>query len=821
MSVGRLMRDSRLGMATMALAVVSAMALGVGPVAAAARAGSTVASTGRAGIISTIAGGVGRPGAATSVAFGPCGVSFAGGSLYAAAGTTVRKVAPATGRLTTPAGSGTTATPGDGGPATRAGLYACGAAGDAAGNLVIADTGHNRVRVLAARAGTFYGQAMTAGDIYTIAGTGQAGFLGDGGPATSAFLHQPTRVAVDGAGNVLIADRHNQRVRVVAAAAGTFYGQAMTAGDIYTIAGTGLPGFSGDGGPATSAELFAPQDVAVDGAGNVLIADPGNMRMRVVAAATGTFYGQAMTAGDIYTVAGDGTGGFSGDGGPATSAELNFPQGVALDGAGNVLIADARNERVRVMAARTGTFYGQAMTAGDIYTIAGDGRGGFAGNGGPATSAELNFPQGVALDGTGNVLISDITNDRVRVVAARTGTFYGQAMTAGHIYAVAGNGTAGFSGDNAPATGAQLLRPFAVATDPKGNLLIADSGNDRVRVKASRTGTFYGQAMTAGDIYTIAGDGTVGFSGDGGPAIRAALGGPVGMAVDGAGNVLIADSGNERVRVAAARTGTFYGQAMTAGDIYAIAGDGRSGFAGDGGPATSAELSLQGVAVDGAGNVVIADTNNHRVRVVAAATGTFYGQAMTAGDIYTIAGTGIPGHSGDGGPAIKAELRFPQSTAVDGAGNVLIADSGNDRVRVVAARTGTFYGQAMTGGDIYTIAGTGAEGFAGDGGPATKAELAFPTALTMDGAANLLIADNLNNRIRVVAGRTGTFYGRSMTGGDIYTIAGRGRAMGGFSGDGGPAVRAEMFRPDGVAVTGAGNVAVADTGNNRIRMVTG
>src|SRR5204863_443032 len=167
----------------------------------------------------------------------------------------------------------------------------------------------------------------------------------------------------------------------------------------------------------------------------------------VAAASTGTFYGQAMTAGHIYTVAGNGNEGFSGDGGPATEAQLDFPASVAVDAAGNLLIADTGNNRVRVAAARTGTFYGQAMTAGDIYTVAGNGTTGFSGDGGPARSAGLNVPLGVAVDGAGNLLIADFGNRRVRVVAASTGTFYGQAMTAQHIYTVAGNGADTLAGD--------------------------------------------------------------------------------------------------------------------------------------------------------------------------------------------------------------------------------------------------------------------------------------------------------------------------------------------------------------------------------------
>ncbi len=220
---------------------------------------------------------------------------------------------------------------------------------------------------------------------------------------------------MDGAGNLVIADTNNNRIRVVAGGTGTFYGQAMTAGDIYTVAGTGSAGFSGDGGPATSAELTLPQDVTVDGTGNLVIADTGNAAIRVVAARTGRFYGRHMTAGDIYTVAGTGSAGFSGDGGPAAGAELADPSGVAVDGSGNLLIADLLNFRIRVVAGTTGTFYGIAMTAEDIYTVAGDGTFGFSGDGGPATQAALSYPDAVAADGT-SVVFADQDTSRIRQV---------------------------------------------------------------------------------------------------------------------------------------------------------------------------------------------------------------------------------------------------------------------------------------------------------------------------------------------------------------------------------------------------------------------
>jgi hypothetical protein len=403
----------------------------------------------------------------------------------------------------------------------------------------------------------------------------------------------------------------------------------------------------------------------------------------ISAIAGGRFHHQAMTAGDIYTIAGGGTGGL-GDGGPAARSELSGPADIALDPQGNLVIADAGHVRVRAVAAKTGTFYGRPMTAGDIYTIAGKGGAGFSGDGGQATAARLHRPTGAAVDAAGNVLISDSFNERIRVLAAKTGTFYGQAMTAGDIYTIAGNGTQGFSGDGGPATAAELNTPLRTTVDAAGNVVISDSFNQRLRVLAVKSGTFYGQAMTAGDIYTIAGDGTAGFTGDGGPATQAGLYKPLHVTVDPAGNLVFCDERDNRIRVIPVTSGTFYGQAMTAGHIYTIAGTGKRGTTGDGGLATQAEVGEPaGLTLDAAGNLLIATRNSGRTRVVAATTGTFYGQAMTARHIYNIAGGGTGG-LGDGGPATSGTLLQPGAVLVDTAGNVLICDTGDKRIRKVA-----------------------------------------------------------------------------------------------------------------------------------------
>lgn len=348
----------------------------------------------------------------------------------------------------------------------------------------------------------------TAGDIYTVAGNGTAGYAGDGGPATAAELNYTFSVAVDASGNFYIADTDNNAIREVAATTHTQYGIPMLAGYIYTVAGNGTNGYSGDGGPATSAEISQATGVAVDTSGNLYIADLDNSVIRRVDA-----------AGIITTVAGNGTAGYAGDGGPATSAELAFPFGVATDASGNIYIADTANDVIR-----------KVNTAGIITTVAGNGTAGYSGDGGPATSAELNTPISAALDTAGNLYIADSANNTIRKVD-----------TAGIITTAAGNGAAGYSGDGGPAINAELDTPFGAALSPSGNLYIADSYNNVVR-----------RVDTTGIITTVAGTGTAGYSGDGGPATSAELNGTYGVALDAFGNLYIADANNSVIRLVAA-----------------------------------------------------------------------------------------------------------------------------------------------------------------------------------------------------------------------------------------------------------------------------
>ena len=383
------------------------------------------------------------------------------------------------------------------------------------------------------------------------------------------------------------------------------------------MAGDGIAGLSGDGGPATNARLDSPNEAVVDSQGNVLIADTNNNRVRRIDAETGV----------ITTFAGNGSGRFS-DGVLATDTGLWLMYSVALDADGNVYVPES-TDRVRRIDAATGI----------ITTVAGGGTDGL-GDGGPATEASIHRPHGVAVDRLGNIFIADTRNSRVRMVDGATGI----------ITTVAGSRTSGFGGDGGLATSARLGSPHDVFADGESNLYIPETGNHRVRRVDAATGV----------ITTVAGNGSGGFSGDGGPATSASLQGPHSLQADAAGNLFIADTLNARVRRVDA----------TSGVITTVAGGGTGGL-GDGGPATSARIAPHGVAPDPEGNLLIADRDNHRVRRVDAATGV----------ITTFAGNGDRAYSGDGGPATEASLHDPQGVAVDPQGNVFIADAGGDPSR--------------------------------------------------------------------------------------------------------------------------------------------
>jgi sugar lactone lactonase YvrE len=543
------------------------------------------------------------------------------------------------------------------------------------------------------------------------------GWSGDGGLATNTRLAKPRGVWVDASGNIYIADTDNNRIRRVDA----------TTKIITTIAGNGGGSYTGDNGPATDAELHKPNGVVVDVSGKIYIADTDNDVIRMVYDDAGTMR--------ITTVAGNGAGGYSGDDGPATSASLHKPRGLWLDESGNILIADADNNRARLVYDDGGTLM--------ITTVAGNGNGDYSGDDGPATLASLKKPHAVCIYealAPAYLVIADPSNHRIREVNLATGI----------ITKVAGTLWAGYNGDNRSATSARLYYPFGVHVDPSHNTYIADTYNHRIRKVDGKTGI----------ITTVAGIGSKGFSGDGGPATSARLRYPFNVFLDSTGNIYIVDTYNYRIRKVDAATQI----------ITTVVGDGAAKFQGDGGLATDASIRKSyDVALDSAGNLFIADTHNHVIRKVEATTGI----------ITTVVGQGASaGFSGDGGLATDAKLNSPTGVYVDESGNIYAVDTKNDVVRRVDATTNI----------INIVAGNGTPGFSGDGGLATLAQLDYPEAVWVDSPGNMFIVDTDNCRIRRVDATTGI----------ITTVAGT--TYCGYNGNNQPATDAALYYPSEVSV---------------------
>src|ERR1700674_43710 len=660
-------------------------------------------------------------------------IIFAGIVLLLASGLAAQKV-------TTTAGGFV----GDGGAATKASFELPGfVAQDKSGNLYVSDFSGQRIR-----------KVTPAGIISTYAGTGISGFSGDGGPASSAQLSYPTGLVFDSAGDLILADGLNNRIRKI-----------DPSGTITTIAGTGAAGYTGDGGLATNATFNQTWGVTYDPSGNLYITDIGNCAVRIV-----------NTSGIINTYAGNGTCGYAGDGGPAIHANLNLPRGMVFAG-GNLYIADTANHRVRKVNAH-----------GTISTFAGNGQQGFGGDGGKAISARIGNPKGLTFR-SGTLYISNAGQGRIRTGTVSTGiinTYAGSGVrydgdgrpllpsfffspggllfnSSGNLLVVdtlnqrlreaAGGVMKTIAGgairDGHAATSAALVEPEAIAFDSSGNYYIADAAGNRIR-KVSTTGT----------ITTVAGTGVSGYTGDGGKATAATLWYPLGVALDSSGNLFIADDFNNVLRKVdtAGNISTFSTNANFSG-LGVMAVDGlnnlyvvdqstcvvwfispsgivsvaagvpfQCGFSGDGGPATSAELNLPlGVTVDKKGNIFVADAGNNRVR-----------QFQYGGNINTIAGNGICGFSGDGGPATSAELCFPADVVVNKKA-LYIADELNLRIRRVDST-----------GKISTYAGTGSTGYNGNGLPALGTNLDDPVAVSVNSLGTLYLVDDLTMRVRKV-----------------------------------------------------------------------
>ena len=609
------------------------------------------------------------------------------------------------GTLSIFAGTGRTGVP-TAGPATSSDLnHPDGVAVDSSGNVYIADTINDVIE-----------KVTPSGTLSIIAGTPGHHAPPTPGPATSSSLYHPAGVAVDGSGNVYIADTDNEMVEEV-----------TTGGTLSIIAGTGTSG-APTPGPATSSDLSNPSGVAVDSSGNVYIADTNNQVVEKVTPGT---------PGTLSIAAGTGTSGAPTPG-PATSSDLSDPSGVATDSSGDVYIADQANGRIE-----------EVTPSGTLSIIAGTG-----GQGpptpGPATSSNLYNPAGVAVDSSGDVYISDGLAGVVAEVASGS-----LSIAAGLIDY--GPPTAG------PATSSDLSDPSAVAADRVGDLYVADPLNDVIE-----------KVTSGGTLSIFAGTGRTGVP-TAGPATSSDLNHPDGVAVDSSGNVYIADTINDVIE-----------KVTPSGTLSIIAGTPGHHAPPTPGPATSSSLyHPAGVAVDGSGNVYIADTDNEMVEEV-----------TTGGTLSIIAGTGTSG-APTPGPATSSDLSNPSGVAVDSSGNVYIADTNNQVVEKVTPGTP---------GTLSIAAGTGTSG-APTPGPATSSDLSDPLGVATDSSGDVYIADQANGRIEEVT-----------PSGTLSIIAGTG-------GQGpptpGPATSSNLHSPAAVAVDRYGNLFIADLGNSDVEEVFG
>jgi sugar lactone lactonase YvrE len=769
--------------------------------------------------INTVAGGAPTNTVATLAAIpNPTAVAEdASGNLYIASQYSyyVYKVTPA-GTLSIFAGKGIFGFSGDGGPATSAVLSAplAVAVDNISGKVYIIDG--NRIRVV-----TPDGKINTFANPTGALCIPNIAACGDYGPANSSsvLFYQPQGLYVDGSGNLFISDTGDDRVRFInnQATTVTVAGIPVSAGYIITVAGNGLTcngptqpcgdGFSSIATPnvppgnTSGARLDLAVGVATDSAGNIYIGDTRDQRIRCVVNVAGGCPNAGNpnpAVGEIVTYAGN-TGVYCptptnscNDGQSPFNARFHNPAGVWLDSTGNLYIADQWDNKIREVTTGANAI---------VTTVAGTGVAGFGGDGGKASAAELDGPLAVILDSAGNMTIADSGNGRIR-----------QFVVKSIINTKAGGGSIG---DGGAATAAELADPVTVAWDSTGaNYYIADSANNRIR------------EVTTSGISTVVGDGLPSVWellqwGDGGSALLATLLNPKGVAVDATGNLYIADTGDSVVRAVntQATAVTILGVTIQPGDIATVAGSGLScenptGVCGDGAPATGSGARITypaAVTLDGHGNLYISDYFDNRVREVLAVAGNCGTYTnLKVGYMCTLAGTGVVGSTGDGGPATSAKLHYPYGLAVDSGNNVYIADSMNNRIRCVIGTLGGCGGSTSPVGDIVPYAFTGKGTFSGNGGPASKASRPNPQALAIDAAGDLFVSGGAVVLVQRIDAVTHA----------VITVAGNPNKPTslGFAGDGGPSTAATLDNL-GIAVNGAQNLLIADEGNNRIREV--
>jgi streptogramin lyase len=685
---------------------------------------------------------------------------------------------------------------------------------DSAGNVYIADSNNGAIKIVQRTFENLYGYDRNANCMYTL----------------SNQYNQPNSVFVDSSKNIYIADTGYHRIKFQVRGSGTtnFGVSNMTRAFVYTIAGIGSgttvgtfgPGTNGGvaTGATTNSALSSPQGVFVDSEFNVYIADTDSHRIKFIPRANGTYFGRSMVANSIYWIAGTGTSGSGSDGVLPTTSALHTPRGVYVDSAGNICLGSKDVHKIRFIPKVTGTYYGIIMTANFIYTIAGTATTASGTvNNILAKDSQLFYPQYIFVDSGRNIYIADWGSSTIGIIASNI--CFAIPMKSNYIYTIAGTGSAAEGIDGVIASISELNNPRGIFVNSAGNVYISDSDNKKIKFIPNLSGTYFGKSMIAKYIYTIAGTGIDGASGDNGEATSSTLSIPHGIFVDSAGNIYIADTNNHKIRFIPSATGIYFGRSMISNFIYMIVGTGSEGPGSEGALGTNSALrSPKGVFLDSGGNLYIADSDNHRIKFIPSATATYFGISMQASRIYTIAGNGnFNGAGSDGVLATNSQLNTPTSVSVDSAGNLYIADSRNNKIRFIPKETGIYFGNTATwtANSIYTIAGGGASGNI-DYVAATNSTLSEPRSIFVDSDGNLYITDTNNKKIKFIPKVTGTYYGNIMTANFIYTIAGTG--VGGGNGDNGLATNSQLNDPYGVFVDSARNVYIADN-NHKIRVI--
>jgi len=600
-----------------------------------------------------------------------------------------------------------------------------GIAVDAAGNLYVANTLNHRIR-----------KVTQEGEVTMIAGGGEKGFAD--GEGNAARFNHPSGIAIDAAGNLYVADKENNRIRKIVIRRFALSEKTLDEKiEVSTLAGDGKEGFAD--GQGSAARFYHPEGIAIDRAGNLYVADTHNHRIRKI-----------TPKGEVSTLAGAERGFADGRG---SAARFYYPSDIVIDRAGNLYVTDTHNNRIR-----------KITPEGDVSTLAG-GKGGFSDGAGSA--ARFYWPSGITIDTADNLYVADKNNDRIRKVTPE-----------GEVSTLAGH-EAGFTDGEGSAAQFDMIR--AIAIDAAGNLYVTGSrhGIRKITFVSGKIET-ESRSVAQDDVQTIivstlAGS-EPGFSDGKGSDAR--FNGPFGITIDAAGNLYVTDVGGSHIR-----------KVTPKGEVSTLAGSGKSGFA-DGEGSTAQFDVPSDITIDAAGNLYVADSGNHRIRKV-----------TLKGEVSTLAGSGATGTFSGGGFADGAGsvARFygPSGIAIDAAGNLYVADKNNHRIRKVTPN-----------GDVSTFVG-GKRGFAD--GEGNIAQFYFPSSIAIDAAGNLYVVDSGNHRIRkIVTLRSLT---NEMT--IVSTLAG---SEAGFADGQGSAARFDS--PSGIAIDTMGNLYVVDSHNHRIRRIT-